>query len=131
MALLRIKLDDEQYEVDLDRLSLGEARILKHEYGMTDLSEFNFFDPDQMFGLFAIAIRRKRPEATDAEITAEVEGIDIVPVIDDLRQQIEDAADKAKAEDPTPAVTASEAGGSAPSSDGAPETLPATAGSQS
>jgi hypothetical protein len=133
MALLRMKVDEETFEVDLDKLTLGEARLLKHDYGMSDLREFSFWDPDQMAGLFVIAVKRAHPDMSEADVLAKVEGVDAGTVLEDLQKQVE-AAVQAAEQDPTPAGstdgTASEAD-LGPETAGSPETTPATAGAPS
>jgi hypothetical protein len=110
MALLRIKLDGDKYEVDPDKLTLGEARLLKRDYGMEDFSTFNFFDPDQMVGLFVVAVKRAHPDWSDEDVLAKVEGIENGPIFQDINKQVDAALKKAEAEKKDPpgaAVSAS------------------------
>jgi hypothetical protein len=110
MAVLRMKLDGERYEIDPDKLTLGEARLLKREYGMEDFSNFNFFDPDQMVGLFVVAVKRAHPDWSDEDVLAKVEGIENGPIFHEINKQIEAARKKAeaeKADPPKAAVSAS------------------------
>jgi hypothetical protein len=95
MSVLKMKLDGEKYEVDPDKLTLGEALIMKRQYGMQDFTEFNFFDPEQMVGLFVIAVKRAHPELSDQEILAKVEGIENGPIFNDINKQVEEARKKA------------------------------------
>jgi hypothetical protein len=93
MAFFKVKVQDEVYE--LERLTLGQARRLKREFGLSDLEFFSPTDPDQMVGLLCLAIEQKRPGVDRAVILAEVEALDIdgfEPVEDDVE------------ENPTPAV---------------------------
>jgi hypothetical protein len=98
MAFFKVKVEDTTYE--LDKMTLGEARILKREFGLTDLSSFSGTDPDQLVGLLYLALKRENPAMTHDEALAEVEGLDIegfeTPAPD------EEAVD----EDPTQAGTA-------------------------
>jgi len=126
-----MQLDDEEYEVDLDRLTLGEARRLKLQAGMKDLSHFNFFDPEQMVTLFAIAVQREHPEMGEADVLAKIEALDATPILENFTKQIEAAAAAEAEADPTAAVTASVADGSTISNSGDPAMNPEPDGSQS
>lgn len=130
MALLKMQLDGEDYQVDLDKLTLGEARRLKLQAGMKDLSQFNFFDPEQMVTLFAIAVKRKHPDMDEADVLAKIEELDATEILQKFTEQIEADAAKEEAEDPTAAVTASAADGSASDSSGPQATTPVGDGSQ-
>jgi hypothetical protein len=119
MPVLKMKLDGEKYEVDPDTITLSEARVLKCDYGMTDFKVFNYFDPDQMVGLFAIAIKRAHPEMPDEEIRSKVEGIETGPIFEELHEQLEaalrDAVDPptAGAESSAPAKAKGKSGSTA------------------
>lgn len=54
MAFFRMKVGDKLYE--LDKLTLGDACIMKRDFSMLDLTEFNPADPEQVMGLFALAM---------------------------------------------------------------------------
>jgi hypothetical protein len=111
MPILRMKLDDERYEVDLDEITLDEASVLKRDYGMEDFSTFNYFDPDQMIGLFAVVVKRANPEMSDEEIRTKVGGLKNGPIFKDINKQLEDARKKA-AQDPPPAAPSRKSAGS-------------------
>lgn len=96
MAVLRMKLDGEKYELDLDKITLGEAHILKREYGMEDFTTFNYFDPEQMIGVFVIAVRRVHPELSEEEVRAKVEALENGPIFADINKQVQDAVEKRK-----------------------------------
>jgi hypothetical protein len=102
MATLKMTLDSEKYTVDLDKITLGEARLLKDQYGMEGFDELNFFDPDQLTGLFVVAVKRAHPELSDKEILAKVEGIESGPIFADINKQIEAAIKKVEAEKADP-----------------------------
>lgn len=128
MASLKIKLDDQTYEIDPDKLTLGEARILKRDYGMATLGQLNFGDPDQMVGILAIAVKRSNPALTDADVVAKVEGLDFVTVIESLTDEDEEAEES---KDPPVAVEESAPAEEQPddgSANGLPETTPAPSG---
>ena len=95
---------------ELDRLTLGEARILKREFGLADLAHFNSTDPDQLVGLLVLALQRENPALTLKEAIAQVEDLDV--------EAFEEAPAAEEESDPTPAAS----GGEAPTE--------ATAGSQ-
>lgn len=95
---LQFKLDGTLYLVDLDKMTSGEARILKHEYGMENVLDYELLDPDILAGLMLIAIRRTAPDLTDDEIRAKVDEVDIVPLLEQLSKQLQKAAAEAEAE---------------------------------
>lgn len=108
MAILEMRLDGEAYKVDPDKLTLGEALVLKREYGMADFTAFNFFDPEQMVGLFAIAVKRAHPELSEQDVLVKVEGLENGPIFEKINKQVEEAQRKAK--DPQPAGVSKAAG---------------------
>ncbi len=65
----KVKVGDEVYE--LDKLTLGEARRLKRDFGLTDLEAFNGTDPDQMVGLLFLSYKRSHPQLADDAILDE------------------------------------------------------------
>lgn len=94
-----VKIDGEAYE--LPKLTLGEARILKREFGLTDIGSFAPGDPDQLVGLLFLCLRRRRPTATTEELLAEVEALDI-----EAFEPADDEEAAPAADDPTPAGAA-------------------------
>jgi hypothetical protein len=85
VALIEIKLDDRTYEIDPDKITLGEARVLKRDYGMESLGSLNFGDPDQMVGMLVMAIRRESPDLSEADVQAKVEDLDFVQILDGMK----------------------------------------------
>jgi hypothetical protein len=95
----KVKLDGQTYE--LDRLTLGEARILKHEFDMQSLELLDPSDPDHLIGLLYLAMRRKRPHDPRETLMAQIEGV-----------SFEDMAEVESDGDPTEADEAKASGGS-------------------
>jgi len=116
MALLKMKLDGEKYEVDLNKISLGEGRLLKREFGMKDFQDLDWWDPDVLTGVFAIAVMRTHPEMTFAEVLERVEGVESGPIFGELGKQIQAQIEKARAEqaDPPRAAVSASAPAAAP-----------------
>lgn len=75
MAFFSVKVGEKTYE--LDRLTLGEARVLKREFGLSDLGSFSGTDPDQLVGLLYLARKRESPAMSHDEVLAEIEDLDI------------------------------------------------------
>lgn len=75
MSFFKVKVDDKVYS--LERLTLGDARLLKERFGLADLEEFNPSDPDQLVGLLFLALRKERPTEPEANLLAEIEDLDI------------------------------------------------------
>lgn len=102
MAALRMKLDGQKYEIDLDSITLGEAETLERDYGMDDFTDFNFMSAKQMVGLFFIAVQRANPEMKADEVRAQIEGIKAGPILEDINKQIQKliADAEKKAENP-------------------------------
>lgn len=102
MAFFKCRVGDKTYE--LDKLTLGDSRLLKREFGLVDLEEFNTTDPDQLVGLLVICLKRERPSADLGALIAEVEAMDI--------EEFESVADE-DAEGPTEDAKPVKAGASA------------------
>lgn len=74
MAFFKARVGGTLYEID--KLTLGDTRILKHKFGLTDLVEFSSTDPDVIVGLLALAIHKANPATTIDDAAAEAEGLD-------------------------------------------------------
>lgn len=100
MAFFRAQVGDKVYEVE--KLTLGDARLLKRHYGLEDLSEFESGDPDILAGILFLALRREKLLAgetvVDAALMAEVDGLDI--------EEFGEAPDPPQAEEATPKTPA-------------------------
>jgi len=115
-AFFKCKVGGKAYE--LPKLTLGEARILKRDFGLDDLEYFNPTDPDHLTGLLYLCLKREKPDASHALLLAEVESLDV--------EEFEQSDPETKAApDPQPAV--SDGGEQQPDS-GSPETTPASDG---
>jgi len=112
MAFFKVKVGEALYE--LEKLTLGEARRLKREFGMESLEHFSPTDPDQLVGLLVLACKRRHPEWTDETVLRFVEGLDIEHIKPEAPEEAEPV--------PTPAATA------APEPAGVPVTTPPTSG---
>lgn len=110
----RVKVGDRTFE--LDKLTLGEARVLKKEFGLKDLQAFSGADPDQLVGLLYLALLRENPALAHAEALAEVEGLDI------------ESFGVADEDEPDPTVDVSTDGSTPPETSGSPVTTPKTGG---
>lgn len=84
---------------ELDKLTLGDARVLKREFGLEDMEDFSPTDPDHLVGLLYLCLRREQPNAAQEDLLGEIEDLDI-NAFDEIPEE----------PDPTPAA---EAGGSA------------------
>lgn len=120
MAFFKAKIGDTTYE--LEKLTLGDTRILKHKFGLTDLSEFSSTDPDVIVGLLALAIRKADPNKSIEQATAEVDELnfDDFTTVDD-EKEVAAAAPLAPVADDSAAIVE-------PVPAGSPETTPATPG---
>jgi hypothetical protein len=107
MPGLKITLDGEKYEVDLDKVTLGEGRFLKSQFGMRSYSELDLLDPDpdMIVGAIAVAMKRSHPELDDSEVIEKVESLPNGDYFKQIQKQIEVEVEKARkaAEDPQPA----------------------------
>lgn len=120
--IFKVKCGDTIYE--LDKLTLGDTRILKNHFGADDLENLPLKDPDIMAGLLAIAIMRADPNKSLLQATAEADSFDI--------QTIGGVPDEPTEADAGPlADDAAEAVAPQPAETGAPETIPPTAGAPS
>jgi hypothetical protein len=107
MAGLKFTLDKEKYEIDLDKVTLGEGRYLKREFGMKTYDALGLLDPDPdiLVGLLAVCIKRAHPELSEAEVLEKVEAIDNGDYFDQATKHVHAARKKAEAAlaDPQPA----------------------------
>jgi len=112
MATLKMTLDGEQFEIDpsSENLTLGESELMQQEYGMSDFLDLNFMNPRQMVGLFAIALKRARPELSDEDIRTKVKGIKVGEVLEMLNKQVEAAEAQAKEKNGGPPPVAATGG---------------------
>lgn len=133
MSFFKLKVGETVYE--LDKLTMGDTRTLKHHFGVADLAKMSSTDPDVIVGVLAIAIQRKDGKTLD-EATAEAESIDFADVVitnDESAVESEaDAAPLAGASVATDApplpggpVTTPEPSG-LPQSDGSTDSTPGT-----
>jgi hypothetical protein len=119
MPGLKITMDvdgkKEKYEIDLDKLTLGEGRFLKREFGMRSYNELDLLDPDadMIVGVLAVAMKRGHPELDDDEVIAKVEGLSNGDYFTQLQKQIEAEVKKAEeaAADPQSAGESASAAG--------------------
>jgi hypothetical protein len=98
MALLRLKIGSEKYQVDPDKLTLNEACTLEEDFGVDGLSELDFFKARHLKGLFFIAVARKHPDMGVEDVLKKVGEAVTGPVFEDLTKQIQEAVEKAEAE---------------------------------
>ena len=80
--LIRIKTDAEVYEIDPDKLTLGEARTLKANYGLESLGLLDPLDPDVLTGLLVVAMKRSYPALDETEIRETVEALDAAKIME-------------------------------------------------
>lgn len=109
---------------ELKKLTLGDARLLKRQFGLEDLDDLNPTDPDQLVGLLFLAKCKAEPERDRGELLDEIEELDFAAMIED-GVQADDAAPEP--EGPTGA-------GGEPAKDTKPGSrakTPKTSGSQS
>jgi hypothetical protein len=105
--MAKIIADGNEYEVPT--FNLGEFRLLKREFGLSNVNKLDPTDPDHLVGMLFVCARRKDP-------SVRVEAIENVTHV----EFVEDEAD------PTPAGAPEAA---SPESTGANDAAPAPAGS--
>lgn len=111
MPGLKITMDvdgkKEKYELDLDKITLGEGRFLKREFGMQSYNDLELLDPDpdMIVGALAVAMKRHHPDLDEAEVIAKVESLSNGDYFKQIQKQIEAEVKKAQeaAADPQPA----------------------------
>lgn len=98
MAFFRAKIGEKVYE--LDKLTLGQARLMKRRFDLTDLEEFNIGDPDHMVGILTLCLQQERPAAELETLIAEVEALDIESAVEMVDEEDPtQPAEKAESED--------------------------------
>jgi hypothetical protein len=75
MAFFKCRIDDEVYE--LSKLTIGLARRLKLEFGLTELEALNPTDPEQLAGILTVIVEQKHPEWDTATCAKFVDELDI------------------------------------------------------
>jgi hypothetical protein len=98
MAFFKVVVSGKAYE--LDKLTLGDTRTLKRDFGLTDMENFSSSDPDQLVGLMFLAMSKERPNERPEKILRDIEAIDILDVIEGIEDEDEDTSET----DPTPAA---------------------------
>lgn len=91
------KVGDKRYQ--LEKLTLGEARVLRKQFGLEQIEDFNPTDPEQLAGLLYLCMKRENPGLPDALIMAEIDGLDVMEF---------EAADEEEV--PTPAAAPKQGG---------------------
>jgi hypothetical protein len=124
MAFFTAKVGEETYE--LDKLTLGDARLLKKQFGLVDMTEFSGTDPDQLVGLMFLAYKKANPGLTDETVLSHVESLDIEAFVTGEP----DTAEAETAVDPTPAPTDAVADPDPSAPSGLRETTPEDSGDQ-
>jgi hypothetical protein len=128
---LKVKIEDETYEIDFDKVTLGEAVVLNERFGLPSIADFNIFDPKQIVGVLYLMVKRAHPELDEDEIMARVEAVPNGPIFDALTKQVEEA--RKKAADPRKAAAkgsraaAARSGAATRKRTGAPSTSASTA----
>jgi hypothetical protein len=100
MGVLKITIDKAKYEIDLNKITLGEGRFLKKNFGMSSYSELSEIDPDPdvLVGVLAVAIKREHPELDEDEILAKVEALPNGDYFEQALKALQDRVKKAEAD---------------------------------
>lgn len=125
--ILKIKLGAKTLKLDPDRLTLGEAHLMKHEFGMEGFGDLSVWDPDQLLGFATIAVKRANKDLTLEDAKAQAEGVEFSPIFEDILAQVQAEEEKVKAAQADPPQAAEST--SAPvAANGSPGTSPKTRG---
>lgn len=89
MALLKVRIDQEQYDLELniDNLTLGEAVLLEEHFGMDGFSEYDPNRPKILMGVFAIAAKRAEPQMTDSQALEKVGALKLGKLLSAMEKQ--------------------------------------------
>lgn len=77
-SIVRLKVEGEIY--DMPALTLGELRLAKRHYGVTD---FTVQDADTVAALVYVAMRRANPDWEDARLLNTVDDVTSVEILVD------------------------------------------------
>lgn len=80
------KIGNVRYEVGA--LTLGDARMIATEFGVRDLSEFDWSRPEYLAALVYLGFRNKHPEKSHAELMADVDGVDLTSLVESVGSEI-------------------------------------------
>lgn len=107
----------------LTKLTLGQARLLKSQFDLQDLSAFTPSDPDHLVGALYLCLREEKPDASALELLAEIEALDI--------ESFEDVEETPAEEDAGSPLDEAAAEASEPPAASELETIPAPPGTPS
>lgn len=122
MSAMKFKLSGQVFDV---KLTLGDGKILKKDFGVTDLTKLNMGDVDILSFILRQNYGREHPEMPQDQVCEFVDGLDFFS-FEDLNKAEADA----DAQDPTPAATGGEVVSDGSGSDGTPVTSQAEPGVQ-
>lgn len=113
--VLTIKVDGVEYEFPTESAELGDLRVVKNEYGVTDVN--NTRDPNQVAAMVYLAMRRRHSDLSSAELVARIDKVRHVEFI----TPDEPEADPTPAgDDPAPAPVLDGSQGTTPEGSGPP-----------
>lgn len=112
MSAMKFKLSGQVFDV---KLTLGDGKILKKDFGVTDLTKLNMGDVDILSFILRQNYGREHPEMSQDQVCEFVDGLDFFS-FEDLNKAEADA----DAQDPTLAATGGEGVSGGSESDGTP-----------
>lgn len=102
---LAFKLDGQTYEVA--PLTLDDAVLIDREFGVRDITEFEWTRPAYLAALVYLGFRDKNRHLTHSEIMDKVGKVDLADLANSILEAVEEKA--AKEADPPKAATAARA----------------------
>jgi hypothetical protein len=100
----KFQVDDVEYEVG--DLTMNDAMMIDREFGVRDLTEFQWTRPAYLGALVYLGMRRKHPGKTHAELMADVGAVNVQKLAEDigdrLRAALEEAAKEVDPPKPSP-----------------------------
>ncbi len=104
--LLRMKVGGKKLTLDPDKLTLGEAHLMEHDFGLGQFGELSIWKPGHLLGYVTIAVQRANPEMSKEQAQQAAEGVEFTPIFEDILAQIRVEEEKAEAEAADPPVAA-------------------------
>lgn len=87
---LAFKLDGVLYEVD--KITLGDARMVADLFGVTDLRSFDWTDPRYMAALVYLGLRDKNRFLTSEQLMAQVDQVDLADLSNSILEIMQERA---------------------------------------
>lgn len=92
---LAFKVDGELYEVD--RITLDDALLIDRQFGVRDITEFDWTRPAYLAALVYLGVREKNRHLSHEQLLAKVGAVDLADLAESIMEAVAEKADPPKA----------------------------------